>query len=103
VGEVVCSIENPGRELVPGTNVDAEIRTAVVENALAIPREALRHDAQGDYVLALKDGAVERRAVKTGASTISVVDVTEGLGEGDAVALPSDTALAPGARVTPEM
>ena len=27
------------------SNVDAEIRTAVVENALVIPREALRHDA----------------------------------------------------------
>jgi len=40
VGEVVCDIENPGRELIPGTNVDAEIRTAVVDNALVIPREA---------------------------------------------------------------
>ena len=28
VGEVVCTIENPGRDLIPGTNVDAEIRTA---------------------------------------------------------------------------
>ena len=79
VGEVVCTIENPGRELIPGTNVDAEIRTAVVDNALVIPRETLRHDAQGDYVMVLKDGAVERRAVKIGASTISLVQVTDGL------------------------
>lgn len=103
VGEVVCTIENPRRELIPGTNVDAEIRTAVVDNTLVIPREALRHDAQGDYVLALKDGTVERRAVKIGASTISLVQVSEGLSDGDAVALPSDTPLAPGARVTPVM
>ena len=33
VGEVVCAIENPGRDLIPGNNVDAEIRTAVVENS----------------------------------------------------------------------
>ena len=103
VGEVVCSIDNEGRALIPGTNVNAEIRTAVVENALAIPKEALRHDAQGDYVLALKGGAVERRAVKKGASNIAMVQVVEGLTDGDAVALPSDAPLKAGDRVTAAM
>jgi HlyD family secretion protein len=103
VGAVVCSIENEGRALIPGTNVNAEIRTAVVENALAIPKETLRHDAQGDYVLALKDGVVERRAVKKGASSITMVQVVDGLRDGDAVALPSDTAVKAGDRVTAAM
>ena len=103
VGEVVCSIDNEGRALIPGTNVNAEIRTAVVENALVIPKEALRHDAQGDYVLALKGGAVERRAVKKGASNIAMVQVVEGLTDGDAVALPSDAPLKAGDRVTAAM
>ena len=43
------------------------------------------------------------RALKTGASTVSLVEVKEGVAEGDAVALPSDTPLAPGARVSPVM
>lgn len=103
VGEVICLIENPGKELVPGTNVDAEIRTAVIDNALVIPRETLRHDANGDYVYALKGDTVERRTVKTGASSISQVQVIEGLSEGDVVALPSETALKPGDRVTAAM
>jgi HlyD family secretion protein len=103
VGEVVCSIENEGRALIPGTNVNAEIRTAVVENALAIPKETLRHDAQGDYVLALKGDAVERRAVKKGAANITLVQVVEGLSDADAVALPSDTPLKAGDRVTAAM
>ncbi|MBZ5619490.1 MAG: efflux RND transporter periplasmic adaptor subunit [Acidobacteriia bacterium] len=103
VGEVGCLIENPGRDLVPGTNVDAEIRTAVVESALVIPRETLRHDANGDYVFALKGDTVERRPVKTGTSSVSLVQVTEGLTEGDAVALPSDTPIKAGDRVTPAM
>jgi HlyD family secretion protein len=101
VGEVVCTIENPGRELIPGTNVDAEIRTAVVDNALVIPREALRHDAGGDYVFTLKDGILERRPVRTGASSVSLVEVAAGLAEGDPVALPTDVPLKPGERVTP--
>ena len=99
VGEVVCIIENPGRELIPGTNVDAEIRTAVVDGALVIPRETLRHDAGGDYVLALGGETLERRGVKTGNSSVTLVQVTEGLADGDRVALPSDTPVKAGDRV----
>jgi HlyD family secretion protein len=103
VGEVVCSIVNEGRTLIPGTNVNAEIRTAVVENALVIPKETLRHDAQGDYVFALKDGTLERRAVKKGASSLTMVQVVEGLSDNDAVALPSDNQLKAGDRVSATM
>ncbi len=99
VGEVLCTIENPGRELIPGTNVDAEIRTAVAENALVMPREALRRDSAGEYVLALQGDIVERRAVKTGESSVTQVEITAGLAEGDRVALPSDTPVEPGDRV----
>lgn len=102
VGEVICLIDNPQHELIPGTNVDATIRTAVVENALVIPKETLRHDSQGNYVLLLKNQAVDRRMVNTGVASVSEVQVTNGLAEGDFVALPSDTPLQPGDRVTPE-
>jgi HlyD family secretion protein len=99
VGEVVCSIENSGRDLIPGTNVNAEIRTAVVNNAVVIPKETLRHDVEGDYVFALKGDVIERRPVKKGASSIALVQVVEGLSDGDAVALPSDIPLKAGDRV----
>jgi HlyD family secretion protein len=103
VGEVLCTIENPGGELLPGTNVDAEIRTAVVDNALVIPRESLRHDAAGDYVFTLNGDVVERRNVKTGASSVTLVEIVSGLKEGDPVMLPSDTSVKPGDRVTPSL
>jgi HlyD family secretion protein len=103
VGEVICSIENPNRELIPGANVNAEIRTAVVGGALVIPKETLRHDAQGDYVFALNGDTVARRPVKKGASSVTAIQVVEGLAEGDAVALPSDVPLKPGDRVAPAM
>lgn len=101
VGEVVCVIENPGRDLIPGNNVDAEIRTAVADNALVIPKEALRHDAQGDYVFLLHGDAVERRNVKTGISNVTQIQIADGAGEGDSVALPTDVPLQPGERVQP--
>ena len=99
VGDVICTIENPGGELIPGTNVDAEIRTAVAQSALVIPREALRHDANGDFVFALQGDTIERRAVKTGASSIALVEIGSGVKESDAVAMPSSAALKAGGRV----
>jgi HlyD family secretion protein len=101
VGEVICLIANPGRELIPGTNVDATIRTAVVEKALVIPKETLRRDGQGTYVYRLMGDTAERRSVKTGISSISQVEVTGGLADGDAVALPTDTPFRAGERLTP--
>jgi HlyD family secretion protein len=100
VGQVICAIENPERLLIPGTNVDATIRTGEVQGALTIPKEALRHDASGDYVFLLKDDAIEQRRVKTGNSSVTRIQVTDGLAEGDAVAMPSDTPLKPGMKVT---
>lgn len=99
VGEVVCTIDNPGGELIPGTNVNAEIRTAVVENAVTIPREALRREARGTGVYRLSDGALEWRNVSTGVASATRVQVVTGLAEGDAVALPTETQLQPGMRV----
>jgi HlyD family secretion protein len=101
VGEVLCTIENPGAELIPGTNVDAEIRTAVVENAVVVPRESLRHDTAGDFVLTLARDLVERRNVKTGAASVTLVEIVSGLREGDPVSVPSDLAIKPGDRVEP--
>jgi len=100
VGQVICIIENPERLLLPGTNVDATIRTGVVENALVIPKETLRHDAGGDFVFLLKGDTLEQRAVKTGNASVTRIQVTEGLAEGDAVAMPSDVPLKPGMKVT---
>lgn len=103
MGEVVCAIENPGRDLIPGNNVDAEIRTAVVENALVIPKETLRRDAAGDYVFLLRGDVIERRAIKTAVSNVTQAQVVEGLAEGDAIALPTDIELKAGKRVQAEV
>ncbi len=101
VGEVVCAIENPGRDLIPGNNVDAEIRTAVVENALVIPKETIRRDGGGDFVFTLHGDTLERRPVKIGESNVTQAQIVEGLSEGDVIALPSDLELKPGERVQP--
>jgi HlyD family secretion protein len=101
VGEVVCVIDNPGGELIPGTNINAEIRSRVAENALSIPREALRRQAGDAGVFLLQGTAVVWRKIVPGVSSITRTQVVEGLSEGDAVALPTDAALTDGDDVEP--
>ncbi|MEN6532095.1 MAG: efflux RND transporter periplasmic adaptor subunit [Bryobacteraceae bacterium] len=102
VGEVVCVIDNPKRDLLPGTNIDAEIRSRVVENALTVPREALRRKAGQAGVFVLQSDSVAWRNVTLGASSITRTQILNGLGEGEAVALPSSTPIQEGMSVRPQ-
>ncbi len=102
VGEVECVIENPGRELRPGANVNVEIRTESVANALTIPKEALRTVNGEEGVFRMNGTTIEWRPVKLGIDSVTRAQVTEGLSEGDAVALITDKTLVNGMVITPE-
>jgi HlyD family secretion protein len=102
VGEVLCTIQNEGRQLIPGTNVNAFILTQVVDNALTIPKTAVRRErGQGVYVLQ-KNNTVRWTGITTGASDALRVEVTGGLSEGDPVMLPSDATIHDGDPVRPK-
>jgi HlyD family secretion protein len=102
VGEVGCVIDNPDRDLVPGTNVNAEIQSRVVENALTAPREALRRRDGVSGVLALgNDDVLEWRPIQMGVTSAGRVQVTSGLKVGDSVALPTEKVIKAGLKVTP--
>ncbi len=100
VGEVLCTIENPGRELVAGTNVNAAIQVSVIATALTIPKEALRRDANGTGMFVLAGNTIRWRVVRTGSTNINRVQIIEGATDGDAVALPTNFALHDGERVS---
>jgi HlyD family secretion protein len=101
VGEVLCTIDNPMRELAPGTNVNAFILTQVVENALTIPKAAVRRDSGIGVFVLQKDSTVAWRPIRRGASDALRVEVQEGLQEGDAVADATDQVLKTGEKVNP--
>jgi HlyD family secretion protein len=101
VGEVLCTVDNPMRELVPGTNVNAFILTQVVENALTIPKSSVRRDGTIGVFLLQKDNTVKWQPITTGSADALRVEVVEGLTDGDAVAESADQPLKPGAKVTP--
>ena len=101
VGEVLCSIDNTNRKLVPGTNVDAQIRTGVASNALTIPKEAIRRQGAETGVLLLADDRVTWRKIAVGVNSITRSQVVSGLSEGDSVALSVEQPLKGGDLVKP--
>jgi HlyD family secretion protein len=101
VGEVLCTIDNPDHELVPGTNVNAFILTQVVQDTLTIPKTAVRRDNGTGVFLLQSENKLKWQPVKTGVGDALRVQVEEGVHEGDAVAQPSDVVLKDGMTVTP--
>lgn len=101
VGVVTCIIENPNHDLLPGTNIDANIISKVVQNVLSIPKQALQTTASGAGVWKLTGNTIQWQTVTAGVSNIADVEIKSGLTEGDRVVLPSDATLENGMRVNP--
>lgn len=101
VGEVQCVIENAERLLLPQTNVNAEIRTNVVENALTIPKEVLRREKNESGVFVLEGDKVRWRKVVLGVASVTRLEVKDGLRGGERLVLPTDLVLTDGITVKP--
>jgi HlyD family secretion protein len=100
VGEVICLIQNPNMDLLPGTNVNAEIRSESVENALTIPKEAVRRESNQTGVFTLAGDRIVWRKITLGVNNTTRTQV-EGLKDDDPVALPTEKPLKDGMQVKP--
>jgi HlyD family secretion protein len=100
VGQVICVIENPDRDLLPGTNVTADIRAESVENALTVPREAIRRELGQAGVFVLSGDRVAWKKITMGIGNTTRAQV-EGVSEGDSIALPTEKPLKEGMIVKP--
>ena len=89
VGEVTCTLDNSDLKLLPNTNVSVAVVQVRHENALTVPREAVRQDAEGKYVFQVVNGVLKRRNVQTSVANLTRVEITSGI--------PDDAVLALGA------
>ena len=102
VGEVQCRIENPDNDLLPGANVTALIRVAAMDDAVALPKIALRRENGQSGVYVLTGDKIVWRAIKMGIASAVETQVVSGLAVGDWVALqPQDRVLKADMVVTP--
>ena len=101
VGQVECIIDNPDRDLLPNSNISAEIEATVAPNVLALPKEVIRRQGSEVGVFLLDKDHVIWRKVSLGVSSYTKSQVTSGLNEGDAVALPTEKPIKTGSKVAP--
>jgi HlyD family secretion protein len=73
--------------LVPGMTARVDIALGRREHVLAIPHQAVQVDGGRKICYVAHDEALERREVKTGQDTSELIEVTDGLEEGELVAL----------------
>lgn len=97
---VEVTLKNPEGLLKPGMFCRVSILAEKVQT-LVIPREAvLRMPATGvDYCFVVKEGKVYRRNIKTGLKEGNLVEVKEGLSEGEEVVISGQANLKAGMEV----
>lgn len=101
VGEVGCIIQNPDRDLLPNSNVTAEIQATQAPDTLVLPKEVIRREGSDTGVYLLAGDRVRWRKVSLGIASYTKTQILSGLNQGDAVALPSERTLKDGLRVEP--
>jgi multidrug efflux pump subunit AcrA (membrane-fusion protein) len=77
-----------GITILPGMNADVQITTEIRENILLLPEAALVTVGRRTFVDVVVNGDVERREIRTGIRGRGMVEIAEGLEEGDHVVLP---------------
>jgi len=71
----------------PGMTAEVDILVGTYEDVISVPVGAVTEHFERAYVYVMNGSEAERRAAKTGRSTHSFVEITEGLEEGEVVAL----------------
>lgn len=99
VGEVLCSIENAGLELLPNVNVNVRIRVREQANALVVPRGAVRTEGSEKVVFVVEGSTLKRRRVNVGITGVRSVEILDGLKQGEMVALPGEVELRDGMEI----
>lgn len=88
----------------PGLRVGAFARASIVTangSGLAVPSSAVLHGPEGATVQVVRSNRVETRRIETGLAAGALVEVREGLAEGDLVVARSGTFLREGDIVRP--
>ncbi len=84
--DVELDLAEQNEQLRPGMTASAEIATLMVEDALLIPKTAVRVDGTTKFVTVVKpDGSQEKRTVTTGRSDDVNIQVLTGLKAGEKV------------------
>jgi membrane fusion protein (multidrug efflux system) len=99
---VIALVDNPDELMRPGMSATIEVVMQQRSEALTLPSEAVFVEGGQAYVYVIKpDSLVSRTPVSLGTRLAGVVEVTEGVNEGDSVVKAGHQKLYEGAKVMP--
>jgi membrane fusion protein (multidrug efflux system) len=93
---VEAVFDNPDAALRPGTFGDLVFEVQSHENALVVPQSAILENA---YVFVVEGGKAVKKTVTLGLQDTAMVEIVDGLAEGDAVVVEGNFGLEEGAAV----
>ena len=84
---IVTIDEIRGHELKPGMTAEARILVGELKNVLVVPVQAIAEHKGEFYAFVDEPGGIKRRKVKVGENNEKLVEILDGLKEGESVAL----------------
>ncbi|MEM9976609.1 MAG: efflux RND transporter periplasmic adaptor subunit [Cyanobacteria bacterium P01_D01_bin.2] len=98
----IVALDSASQTLIPGSFVSVEIITEEQQNVLVVPPEAVQRDGGETFVwLRNQRGNAEQRPVELGLQGLDLFAVTDGLSQGDEIALvPPTVTITPGIPLT---
>jgi HlyD family secretion protein len=89
------SVSNPHPDMRPGMSCGIEILSDIVPDALVVPLQSIFVDEGKTIAFVVRGQSWDRRDVKTGRSSQTLVEIVEGLKEGESVLLSAPPGFSP--------
>jgi len=87
------NVPNPGHLLKPGMFAKIEMILKEIPNALTVPKEAVLKEEGKDFVFAVEGDQAFRKPVVTGIERESLIEIVEGVKEGDKIVIRGQESL----------
>lgn len=92
-------INKPDESIYLGVEAKVKIDTAQAKDVILVPVEAVNADKDGDFCYVVEEGIMVRRNVVIGISSDEMIEVKEGLAEGDQVVVGMMSGIEEGSKV----
>lgn len=92
-------ISNPDSDVVLGVEAKVVISTAQAQDTILVPATCVNVDVDGQFVYAVENSIIVKKPVVTGISSDTMIQITEGLNEGDQVVTDVSSGLMEGMTV----
>lgn len=83
--EIEIHIENTDYKLKPGMFTRLDLILATHRDVFILPKDYLIAEAGQYFILLVKDGKINKQSIKTGIESQGMIEILEGLNEGDKV------------------